>query len=184
MLEHGSAPAERRRSLEIRRVSGRKLAGLAAPYGALANIGAYQERIAPGAFAKTLRGPEEVIALFDHGPTRLLARRSTGTLRLSDSAEGLAFEIELPVTTAGNDALALAERGDLGGASIGFVVREDGESWSGNIRTLTDVGLMEISVVSPWPAYAETSVEARRGRMLQAANTPRRDALRRYLDTV
>jgi HK97 family phage prohead protease len=57
--------------------------------------------------------------------------------------------------------LALAERGDLGGMSFGFVVAKDGERWDGSKRTLLGVDLKEISVVSAWPAYEGTVVNAR-----------------------
>ena len=65
--------------------------------------------------------------------------------------------------------LALAERGDLGGMSFGFTVTENGERWAGNRRELRSVNLVEISVVSAWPAYPDTVVLAR-------AKTPNSEA--------
>src|SRR5262249_44528598 len=103
-----------------------------------------------------------------HDPTRLLARTKSGTLRLTEDRQGLAFELDLPATTLGADMLALASRGDLGGMSFGFrSVDEDwqppGMTLSGKKRTreLRAVELVEISVVSAWPAYEGTSVQAR-----------------------
>ena len=57
--------------------------------------------------------------------------------------------------------LALASRGDLGGMSFGF--RPVAEDWrdGGKTRELRAVELVEISVVSAWPAYEGTTVAAR-----------------------
>ncbi len=97
----------------------------------------------------------------DHNPTRLLARTRSGSLRLSEDAKGLAFAIDVPETRDGADVLALAERGDLGGMSFAFTVPAGGERWEGRRRELRTVELREISVVSGFPAYDGTSVQAR-----------------------
>lgn len=168
----------------------RRLVGYAARYGVVADIGAFRERIAAGAFAKSVGEGGDILALLDHDPSCVLGRTRSKTLRLEDDDKGLAFEIAVPDTSAGRDALTLAERGDLGGASIGFFVEE--EARDGEIRVVKRAQLLEISVVSAWPAYAETSVEARRGfstdrprgNLRPASPTPRLDALRRYLETL
>jgi HK97 family phage prohead protease len=103
-------------------------------------------------------------------------------LTLADEKDGLYFDIAVPDTTAGRDAIALAERGDLGGASIGFIVEE--EAREKDVRIIKRARLLEISVVSAWPAYAETSVEARRRAISAVPKTPRRDRLGRFLQTV
>lgn len=170
---------EQRHAAEVRVAQGRKLTGYAARFNAEARIGHFNEVIRPGAFAASLKG-RDVLALVDHDPTRLLARTRTGTLELREDAEGLAFTIQLPDTQAGRDVLALAERGDLGGMSFGFTVDKDGERWDGNKRELRAVTLHEISVVSAWPAYDGTSVQAR-----NFPNVGKRLTLARlYLETV
>lgn len=151
-----------RQVADVRRDGPRKLAGLAAIYDRETDIGGTRERIARGAFSETIRSDAEVLAFVDHDAGKLLGRRSVGTLRLSDSDEGLAFEIDIPETTLGRDVLALAERGDLGGMSFGFTVPKGGERRDGNVRVLTQIDLKEISVVSSWPAYQGTRVEARK----------------------
>ncbi|MEL6362573.1 MAG: HK97 family phage prohead protease [Pseudomonadota bacterium] len=163
---------KRRQAVEIRRGGdGGKLHGLVAPYNSVANIGPYQERIAPGAFGKTLSSDAEVLAFADHDAAKLLGRRSTGTLRLTDRDDGLHFELSIPDTSIGRDIRTLAERGDLGGASIGFVIRENGERYDGNMRILTDIDLREISIIQSWPAYEQTTVEARARKQAQAASS-------------
>ena len=75
--------------------------------------------------------------------------------------------------------LALAERGDLGGMSFGFVATDT--AWPAKYRReLRSVELHEISVVSAWPAYQSTEVQARAGMV----STPRRDAFRAFLEGI
>jgi uncharacterized protein len=144
------------------RVGTRRLEGYAAVFNSPARIGdRFVETIRPGAFRAALAQPgADVLALVDHDPGRLLARTASGTLRLSEDARGLAFDLDIPDTTLGRDVLALAQRGDIGGASIGFRVKD--EAWpTRDQRELRAVDLIEISVVHAHPAYAETSVAAR-----------------------
>lgn len=153
---------ERRALLaELRAVAGRRLTGYAATFGTPAKIGTFTESIRAGAFANTLRKPgADVLALVDHDASRLLARTASGTLRLSEDARGLAFDLDLPDTQLGRDILALAERGDLGGMSFGF--RALDEAWpTRDTRELRAVDLIEISVVQAFPAYGQTSIAAR-----------------------
>jgi HK97 family phage prohead protease len=152
-MERRAAP------LELR-AAGRRLEGYAALFETEARIGGFTETIAPGAFAASLTR-NDVLALMDHDQTRLLGRSRSGTLRLTEDSKGLAFSIDAPDTQLGKDTLALAERGDLGGMSFGFLVPEGGEQWSGDRRTLRAVDLREISIVSAWPAYNGTTVIAR-----------------------
>ena len=152
-------PVERRAAVTEVRASGRRLAGYAATFGAVAEIGRVRETIAPGAFSGSLSG--DVLALLDHDPGKVLGRTRSGSLRLSEDSRGLAFDLDLPDTQAGRDVLALAERGDLGGMSFGFVVPAGGERWDGERRTLNRVDLREISIVSAWPAYPDTSLALR-----------------------
>ncbi|MFV0303065.1 MAG: HK97 family phage prohead protease [Paracoccus sp. (in: a-proteobacteria)] len=150
-----------RRALAVDlRATGRRLIGYAATFNTETRIGdAWRESIAPGAFAASLASGRDVLALVDHDTTRVLGRTRSGSLRLSEDSRGLAFEIDLPDTQPGRDVLALAERGDLGGMSFGFIARD--ERRDGARRELRAVDLLEISVVSAWPAYPETLVQAR-----------------------
>ena len=154
------ADLEHRAVLELR-VAGRRLEGIAAPFGVDARIADFTEVIRPQAFDATLEDGHDIIALVDHDPGKLLARTRSGTLRLGKSGRGLAFELSAPDTMLGRDVLTLAERGDLGGMSFGFRVRQGGETWTGRRRELRAVDLVEISVVHSWPAYSATSVSAR-----------------------
>lgn len=165
-----------RRSFPEVRANGRRLEGYAATFGAEAKIGSIIETISPGAFRSAITG--DVLALHDHDPAKVLGRTRSGTLRLTEDANGLAFSLDLPDTQAGRDVQALAERGDLGGMSFGFLVPKGGDEWDGEHRTLLAVDLKEISVVSAWPAYPDTSLALRSRKQ---ARTARAELLREIM---
>ena len=171
---------ERRALAAELRAKGRRLEGYAATFGTEARIGDFTETIAPGAFRASLATGRDILALVDHDQARMLARTRSGTLRLSEDSRGLAFDLDVPATTAGNDVLALAERGDLGGMSFAFTVDKAGEDWRGDARTLRSVTLHEISAVAAWPAYDGTIVHARARGIIH----PRLALARRYLETL
>lgn len=165
---------ERRTFASEVRAKGRRLEGYAATFGTEARIGdSFTETIAPGAFAATLASGQDILALVDHDPARVLGRSKSHTLRLSEDSRGLVFSVDLPDTTAARDVLALAERGDLGGMSFGFSVKD--ELRNGDRRELLAVDLYEISVIAAWPAYPGTEVQARAktGQMLGTSHAAR-----------
>ena len=159
------------------RAAGRKLTGYAATFGTPAEISGFIETIRAGAFAASLRAQDDILALVDHDASKLLGRTRSGTLRLAEDTRGLSFEVDVPQTTLGADVLELATRGDLGGMSFGFVpVAED---WPDKrTRELRAVKLVEVSVVSAFPAYEGTSVQARSRPIPSAAHR------RRWLETL
>jgi HK97 family phage prohead protease len=171
------ARIEVRTAAEMRAAAGRKLEGYAAVFGETATIGAFTETIRAGAFRASLGARSDVLALVDHDLGRLLARTSSGTLRLAEDTRGLHFEIDVPDTQLGRDVLHLAERRDLGGMSFSFRAKE--ESWPArDRRELRAVELIEVSVVHSHPAYSGTSIAAR-SRLLAGAKATA--ALRRRL---
>jgi uncharacterized protein len=166
---------ERRAVTELR-ARERRLEGYAAKFGVEARIGDFIETISSGAFKSSLAANPDILALVDHDRSRVLARTRSGTLKLNEDSQGLSFDLSLPETQNGRDVLALAERGDLGGMSFAFTVDKNGERWTGNRRELRSVNLVEISVVSAWPAYEGTTVNPR-------SKTPRLNLARLYLET-
>jgi HK97 family phage prohead protease len=156
------AGIERRASLiKVRVGAGRKLAGYAATFGRQAQIDSVREVIQRGAFGRSLTSGADILLLADHDPKKVLARTAAGNLSLAEDDRGLHFEATLPDTSTARDVLALVEARTAGGMSFGFVVPVEGDTWAGDLRTLRDVTLLEISVVSAWPAYAGTEVSAR-----------------------
>ena len=146
-----------KRLAQIEKVTGRRASGYAARFNTRATIGSFREEIKPGAFDLE----KDVLCLLDHDTSKVLGRTKSGTLTLRTDDHGLYFELELPDTAAGRDVQELAKRGDLGGMSFGFIVPKGGETWEGNTRVLNKIDLREISVISAWPAYPETSVNVR-----------------------
>lgn len=127
---------------EFRSTGGKLVAaGVAMRYGAKSKPirGQFREQFAAGAFTKTLQ-EQDIHSHNEHaGP--YLARTGAGSLRLVDSRSELAYEIDLPDTTAGRDAAVLLERGDIKGSSIGFRAIPKQVSW-----TVDDDGLALRSV--------------------------------------
>jgi HK97 family phage prohead protease len=154
---------------------GSKISGYAAvwdspsePMGAMFGSG-FIEKVQRGAFSRALSQKQDVRALFNHDPSKVLGRTANGTLRLQEDDRGLHYEIDLPDTQVGKDLKQLVKRGDVNQSSFSFRVYRDksrrGDVWvepeSGPAeRTLTDVDLFDVSPVT-YPAYPATSVSAR-----------------------
>ncbi|NHZ83946.1 HK97 family phage prohead protease [Massilia sp. CCM 8695] len=163
---------------DLRAVSPNKLSGYAAVFNKLSHdLGGFVEQIRAGAFTKSLRENAPVRALYEHDDQRILGSTRSGTLKLSEDAKGLRFELDLPATTYAQDLAVLVERGDIAGMSFGFVVPSGGDNWevrSGVLtRDLIDIRLSEITVTAN-PAYPDTEVAKR------SMNTY---LLNEYLDT-
>jgi HK97 family phage prohead protease len=122
----------------------------------------FVERIAPGAFTRSLNENKDVRALWDHNPATPIGR-TPDTLRIKEDDEGLAVEIDLPDTSAARDLLSLVRAKIIDAMSFGFqVVAEKWEEVKdgADIRTLIDVDLVEVSAVT-FPAYPDTSIAER-----------------------
>lgn len=149
---------EKRAASQPVAVEGMTVAGYAAVFNSPADIGdMWQEVVAPGAFAETLRSGSDVLALYSHEIERLLGRQSSGTLRLSEDERGLSVEIDLPDTSDGRDVATLIKRGDLKGMSFGFCVTHDewDETTTPPKRTIHAVDLREVTITAS-PAYEDT----------------------------
>lgn len=172
---------------EAREGEQRMLAGLAAVFGAEADLGWFVETIAPGAFAETIAN-DDIRALFNHNTNFILGRNTAGTLRLKEDDRGLAFEIDPPDTQIGRDLAISIERKDITNMSFGFQAID--EKWElmpdkRERRTLLRVKLFEISPVT-FPAYAETEIAQRSAEAWRAAQPRGRslDVERRRLDLI
>lgn len=158
---------ERRVAYELRAAESdgeRVLTGYAVVFNALSEkLGNFREEIAPGAFRDVIEG--DTRALFNHDPNYVLGRTTNGTLRLVEDEKGLLVEIRMPATAYAQDLWTLVQRGDVSQMSFGFIVGEDGQEWKrtagGPVRRITKVQrLLDVSPVT-YPAYPQTSIEAR-----------------------
>jgi len=116
------------------------------------------ERIAPGAFKRSIEARNDIKLLWNHDTGTVLGSTRAGTLKLYEDTRGLKVIAQLPNTTAGRDASELLRRGDVDSMSFGFSVPAGGDDWSadGSERTLRSVRLHEVSIVA-FPAYSSTA---------------------------
>jgi len=140
-----------------------KIKGHAAVFDKLSeDLGGFREKIASGAFAKTIK-KSDIRALFNHDPNYVLGRNKAGTLTLEEDEKGLAIEIDPPDTSYAKDLMVSIERGDITQMSFAFKTIKD--SWANqdkkeSIRTLEEVDLFDVSPVT-YPAYPQTDVKVR-----------------------
>jgi HK97 family phage prohead protease len=158
--------------IRVAEEDGPKLTGYAAKYGVWTDLGWFKEKIKAGAFDEVLK-TSDARALKNHDPNLLLGRESSGTLRLASNSVGLKFEIDVPDTTTGQDALEEVRRGDLAGCSFSFTIPEDGTEWvekAGQLPERTILRVDRLFDVGPvtFPAYEETTVIARSVEALRA----------------
>lgn len=143
-----------------------QLVGYASVFDSLSeNLGGFREKIDRSAFRRTLEDEAaDVRALVNHDTAMVLGRRANGTLKLFTDDRGLKVGIAVPDTSYGRDLLELVRRGDVSQMSFGFVVAPNGDHWTTRdgerIRTVTDLQLVEVSVVAI-PAYTDTSIALR-----------------------
>ena len=136
----------------------RTVEGYAALYNSRSvDLGGFEEVIEPGAFDGILDRNPDVFALFNHEPESVLARSTSGTLRLSLDDKGLAYSFDMPDTTLGRDLAELMQRGDIHSSSFAFMVdkaefrKESGKT----VRYISKIkDLVDVSVVTT-PAYPE-----------------------------
>jgi HK97 family phage prohead protease len=164
--EFRSFPAE---IASIAGETGKSIEGYAAIWGALSSVsfrhpkkGEFFERIAPGAFAESLRSGVDVRCCSDHNVEHILGRRSAGTLEVVEDSTGLRFRCTPPDTSYARDIFVSIERRDIQGCSFGM--RNVRDQWSREngklIRTIVSADLVDVSPTAD-PAYTGTDVVLR-----------------------
>ena len=138
-----------------------RLSGYAAVFNDSSVPLPFVERIAPGAFRKTLTETPDVRLLINHEGLPL-ARTKNGTLTLREDERGLWMDAVIADTQEGRDLYTLVQRGDLDQMSFAFRVIRQKWNETRTERLLTELSLADgdVSVVT-YPAYPTTSVEAR-----------------------
>lgn len=124
-------------------------------------VGSYKEIIKRGA----LDGADltDVRLLFNHDLNRVPLARTPKTMSLKVDPVGMTIRATLPDTESAREVYESVKRRDLTGMSFAFKVPEDGDSYDPktNTRTITKIEkVYECSIVQ-FPAYSQTSVEAR-----------------------
>lgn len=123
-------------------------------------LGAYTERVSPGAFTRTLNAGADVRFLIDHEGLPL-ARTRSGTMTLAQDDHGLVVEATLdaasPVVVALRSAIA---RRDMDQMSFAFVATR--QEWDSDYshRMIVEAKLFDVSAVA-FPASPTTSIGLR-----------------------
>ena len=138
--------------------------GYAAVFGAESQGLPFIERIANGAFSRAIKQAEQgrrvIKFLHGHDESRMLATTASGRLTLTEDNVGL--KVEARLDPADPDAAAviskLTNEAKAMGMSFGFTVPKNGQEWhEDGSRTLTEIGLLEVSTLSGHtPAYPAT----------------------------
>jgi HK97 family phage prohead protease len=142
------------------------LYGYAATFGVRSKLidGSFYEIVEPDAFDDVLARKPDVKFLQNHDINLLFGRTLSGTLRLRTDDKGLAFEVDLPDTTAGDELASRVGRDDLNECSFAFTC--DNDSWSyaepTPVRTVQSIrDLFDVSIVT-YPAYGQTTAKLRK----------------------
>lgn len=120
----------------------------------------FTEKICAGVFSRSMERLPEIRLMFNHA--RDIGGTADGTLKLTEDNIGLKAEAVI----SDSEVIAAAENGELRGWSFGFTDAVDNwEEAPGGLqrRTINDLTLHEVSLLSVEPAYIGTSVEIRCG---------------------
>lgn len=136
--------------------------GYAAVFNSASEPLPFTERIAPGAFKRSLRSRNDIKLLWNHDSGEILGSTRAGSMTLEEDNKGLFVKAILPNTTRGRDTAELLRTKIISSMSFGFSVPSGGDDWNadGSERTLKSVRLHEVSIVGS-PAYLDTSASVR-----------------------
>lgn len=126
------------------------------------------ERIARGAFKRSLSEKNDIVAVVDHDTGKPFARLGVN-LEITEDDAGVFYRAKIPDTTIGRDLLTNVRLGIVNANSFEFEVRRSGGQPVGvrwereanrDVRIVTDADLFHVSPVIE-PAYAATTLSAR-----------------------
>lgn len=149
--------------LEFRADDGLSFEGYAAVWDSPSQPLPFIETISRGAFSRTLANSKDIRLFVNHKADLPLASTLSKSMKLSEDERGLKVEADLAPTSYAHDLKVLSQRGELRGMSFAFKPTKGGETWSPDRqrRTLTDVKLFEVSIITHGPAYQATSAALR-----------------------
>ena len=122
--------------------------------------GQFVEEIKPRTFERALMKNDSIDLLFNHDRSRKLGSTKEGNLELREDNVGL----RAIATVTDSEVMEKARAGELRGWSFGFSSLKD--EWSTKAdgmqkRSIEEMDLFEVSVLSKTPAYIATSIESR-----------------------
>ena len=114
----------------------------------------FYEEVRDGAFTKAIK-ESDVRMLLNHDPNYLLARNTSGTLRLTEDDKGLAVDADMAPTSYAKDLAIVMDRGDLSQMSFSFLpvkeewaVTDDGD----DVRSLSELSLYDVCLLYTSPS--------------------------------
>ena len=121
--------------------------------------GKFIEKVAPTVFQRALEKASNIDMLLNHDVRRKLASTSDNTLELREDNIGL----HAKAVISDHEVIEEARCGNLKGWSFGFRALSDSWQEEGSVakRTLEEIDLMEVSLLTIEPAYIATSVQVR-----------------------
>ncbi len=149
-------------SLEVRESpEGRRVCGIAAPFGRDYDAGDYVEQFSRGAFAVSIRDRGDQIPLLEaHRQDAMPLGRA---IHLEERNDGLYAEFLISRTGRGDEALQLARDGVMHSFSVGFVPVRDKRRTTADGRPMVvrdEVKLHHVGLISEVPAYDDARVLA------------------------
>lgn len=140
--------------------------------------GSYKEVIRSGALDNA--DLSDVHLFYNHDTNRVPLARVPKTMQLIQSSVGLEFKATLPNTEAAKEVYEAVKRGDLTGCSFAFTVPDGGDDYNPetNTRTINKIAKLYECSICPFPAYPQTSVEARAAQKTKLENYKARLSLK------
>ena len=135
------------------------------------NLGGFYEFISPSAITQETIDKSDIRALINHDQNLVLARSTSGTLKVEVDEKGMRYSFDIPETSYGKDLAINMKNGNISQSSFAFTIATNGDNWStdeeGNdIRTITKIDrLYDVSPVV-YPAYSQAEsdlIVAQRG---------------------
>ena len=120
----------------------------------------FREVVKQGTFAKALKNGNAVNLMLNH--ERVICDTNSG-LELREDNIGLFAKAVI----SDKEVISAAKNGKLTGWSFGFKCKKDSWNDTGEIRTLEEIELDEVSILTKTPAYTATSIELRDGDILR-----------------
>jgi HK97 family phage prohead protease len=140
------------------------ISGHAATYGHTSGSNLpWIESCSVGCFDRSIAdNKNDALCLIDHNISKLLARRSNGSLTLRSDRVGLHFTAKLPATTYAADLLANIAARNIRGCSFSFIPRK--QTWGRDAngmrtRSLDDVDIADVSPCC-LPVYTSTDISS------------------------
>ena len=128
----------------------------------LGGVMPFREKVCKGAFSESIAN-DDIRALFNHNPDKILGRNKAGTLELKEDDKGLYVSIKPPNARWAKDLMQSIKRGDVDSMSFGFSVVLDkwySDSEGCDVRELIKVKLYDVSPVT-FAAYPATECDVR-----------------------